>query len=326
MTASAHVPQIDLPQFDLPWAIDRQDTRVFRRWLGLCLAAVLVVGIAVPLFDLPEPVQVEREEPPMDLAQILLDEPKPIVIPEPPKPKKVIPVQQKPVPVQERPRVVAPTPEPTVADVREQARESGLLAFKDAFADMRESVDVSKLQDTAAIARGTGEAATIDRSLLTSRTGARSSGVNVSALSRDTGGVALSGRETTKVAASEGAVGAGGVRASSADSASGNDTGAAGDPRSRSIEDIRRVFDSNKGSIFAIYNRALRTDPSLQGKVVLELVISPSGEVMNCNVVASELADPSLVERIVSRVRMFDFGSRDVRTTTISYPVHFLPT
>jgi len=139
------------------------------------------------------------------------------------------------------------------------------------------------------------------------------------------GGVALSGRETTKVAASAGAIGAGGVRASSTAS-NDNGTGMAGDARSRSIEDIRRVFDSNKGSIFAIYNRALRADPSLQGKVVLELVISPTGEVMNCQVVASELADPSLVERIVSRVRMFDFGNRDVRTTTISYPVHFLPT
>ena len=324
MTAAAHVHHFDLP-FDLPWALDRQDARLFRRWLGICLATVIVLGVAVPLFDLPVPVKEERQELPVDLAQILLDKPEPIVIPEPPKPKpKVIP-EEKPVVVQRKPMVIAPTPEPQVADVREKARESGLLAFKDAFADMRESVDVSKLQDTASIQRGTGEAATIDRSLITSKTGTRSAGVNVSALSRDTGGVALSGRETTRVAASDGAIGAGGVRASSTAS-SDTGTGKAGDARSRSIEDIRRVFDSNKGSIFAIYNRALRADPSLQGKVVLELVISPTGEVMNCLVVASELADPTLVERIVSRVRMFDFGNRDVRTTTISYPVHFLPT
>lgn len=325
MTAVAHVHHFDLPAFDLPWAHDRQDVRVFRRWLGICLTAVITIGVAVPLFDLPEPAKEAQQELPVDLAQILLDKPEPIVIPEPPKPEpKVIP-EEKPVPVQQKPKVIAPTPEPQVADVREKARESGLLAFKDAFADMRESVDVSKLQDTASIQRGTGEAATIDRSLITSKTGARSAGVNVSALSRDTGGVALSGRETTKVSASDGAIGAGGVRASSTAS-SNNGTGTAGDARSRSIEDIRRVFDSNKGSIFAIYNRALRGDPSLQGKVVLELVISPTGEVMNIQVVASELADPTLVERIVSRVRMFDFGSRDVRTTTISYPVHFLPT
>ena len=76
----------------------------------------------------------------------------------------------------------------------------------------------------------------------------------------------------------------------------------------------------------AIYNRALRQDPTLQGKVVLELVIDPAGRVVGCNVKATELADQSLLSKIVNRVRMFDFGRKDVRTTTISYPVHFLPT
>ena len=41
---------------------------------------------------------------------------------------------------------------------------------------------------------------------------------------------------------------------------------------------------------------------------------------------ASELTDESLVAKLVSRIRLFDFGKRDVAMTTISYPVHFLPT
>jgi periplasmic protein TonB len=210
---------------------------------------------------------------------------------------------------------VKPEPQPTVADAREKAAVSGLLAFKDAFADMRESVDVASLQDTAAIQRGAGEAASIDRSVLTSKHSARSSGVNVAALSRDTGGVALSGRETTKVDVPEDAEGAGGTRQRREV-----------DPRSRSIEEIRRIFDANKGAIFAIYNRALRSDPTLQGKVVLELIIAPSGRVTGISVVASDLADDEVVARILARIRMFDFGERDVGETTISYPVHFLPT
>jgi hypothetical protein len=58
---------------------------------------------------------------------------------------------------------------------------------------------------------------------------------------------------------------------------------------------------------------------------VLELVISPAGEVMDVKVVASEIDDETVVAKIVSRVRLFNFGRRDVGTTTISYPVHFLP-
>ena len=227
--------------------------------------------------------------------------------------------QPEPEPEPEEPKP-EPEPEPevkppTVADAKEKAAVSGLLAFKDAFADMREAVDVGALQDTGAIQQGAGEAASVDRSLLTSKHGTRSAGVDVARLSRETGGVALAGRQTTKVDAPPEEKASGGVQKVKAT-----------DPRQRSIEEIRRIFDTNKGAIFAIYNRALRQDPTLQGKVVLELVIDPSGAVVDCKVVASELADDTLVAKIVNRVRLFNFGKRDVGRTTISYPVHFLPT
>jgi len=69
----------------------------------------------------------------------------------------------------------------------------------------------------------------------------------------------------------------------------------------------------------------LRADPSLRGEVVLELLIEPGGTVADIRVVASELPDQELMSRLVSRIRMFDFGAKDVGTTRISYPVHFLP-
>ena len=48
---------------------------------------------------------------------------------------------------------------------------------------------------------------------------------------------------------------------------------------SRSEEEIALVFDRNKGAIYSIYTRALRDKPDLQGKLVLELTISPQGEI-----------------------------------------------
>ncbi len=310
--------------YELPWA-SSTDNRSFRTLLGICLALYVVFGVVVPWITVPPPVHEEFKSMPPPLAHLVLEKP-PIVIPPPPpdvireplpQPEMKVkpPEPKKPIPVVNKPIVA----EPTVADAREKAAVSGLLQFKDSFADMRDAVDVGKLNDTGAIRRGTGDAATLDRSLLTSSHGSRSAGVNVAALSRNTGGVALSGRETTKVDAPPGAIGNGGTRAHP-----NNDK--ALDPRERSIEDIRRVFDQNKGAIFAIYNRALRQDPSLQGKVVLELQIDPAGRVLDCRVVSSELPDQNLMEKIVSRIRMFDFGKRDVGTTTISYPVQFLPT
>ncbi len=316
MTALVNSP---VGVFALPWETGREDNRRFRSWLTYCLLVVVFCGVALPLLPVPEVEREEMEELPTQLARILLEKTEPVVPPPPPPPKPEVKEEPKPKPAPEpkpMPKVeTTPEPQPTVADAREKAAVSGLLAFKDAFADMREAVDVAKLQDTASIQRGAGEAASIDRSVLTSKHSARSAGVNVAALSRDTGGVALSGRETTKVEAPPDVKGTGGVREPKPV-----------DSRQRSIEEIRRVFDANKGSIFAIYNRALRSDPTLQGKVVLELVISPSGQVSDVNVVASELADEALVAKIMSRIRLFNFGERDVSITTISYPVHFLPT
>lgn len=300
-----------LHEFDLPWDNNRADRRSLRKWLGICLGILLLIGLPMPFLNLPEVDREELEQLPPQLARIMLDKPKPKLIPPPPKEvEEVKPEVEKPLVKEE----VKPKAEPKVADAKEKAALSGLLAFKDAFADMREAVDVSKLQDTGAIQRGAGEAASIDRSLLTSKHSTRSAGVNVAALSRETGGVALSGRETTKVDAPENVTGNGGVRKR-----------VVADARSRSIEEIRRVFDSNKGAIFAIYNRTLRYNPALQGEVVLELVIDPQGRVVDCKVVASEISDQTMIDKIVNRIRLFNFGGRDVRTTTIRYPVHFLP-
>ncbi len=303
--------------YGLPWSIGEAESRRLRKLVSICLLAILAFGLIIPMLPLPEVEREALEELPPQLARIVLEKPEP-VIPPPPKvePKKE-PEQKtvEPDPKVEPKVEPKPEPVPTVADAREKAEISGLLQFKDAFADMRDAVDVSKLNDTASLQRGAGEAARLDRSLLTSRHASRSAGVNVAALSSNTGGVALSGRETTKVEAPEGVSGQNGTRKRRV-----------ADPRQRSIEDIRRVFDSNKGAIFAIYNRALRKDPTLQGQVVLELSIDPSGRVVDCKVISSELSDAAIVAKLVSRIRLFDFGARDVAMTTISYPVHFLPT
>lgn len=93
----------------------------------------------------------------------------------------------------------------------------------------------------------------------------------------------------------------------------------------RSIEDVRLVFERNKGSIYAIYNRVLREEPGLQGKVVVSLTIAPGGNVVECRIVSSELKTPELEGKLVARIRQFDFGAKDVETMVVSWPVDFLP-
>jgi len=304
--------------FELPWVSSTEEQSRFRSILGVIFSLILLLGIGIPFINLPEIQRAELEQLPPQLARFVME---PLKIVVPPVPERTVAKTQdvKPEPIPEKieayespPKLVKP--QPSVADAREKAQISGLLAFQDAFADMRDAVDVSKLRDTASIQRGTGEAAKLDRSIISSKQTSRSAGVEISALSRATGGVALSGRSTTRVEVVEGSGGNGGNRSQQAL-----------DQRARSIEDIRRVFDANKGAIFAIYNRALRSDPGLQGQLVLELVIDSNGVVVSCSVQSSELEDERLVAKLVSRISMFDFGKKDVRATRINYPVHFLP-
>jgi len=85
------------------------------------------------------------------------------------------------------------------------------------------------------------------------------------------------------------------------------------------------VFERNKGAIYAIYNRALREDPALQGKVVLELKIAPAGNVLDCRIVSSELHAAELEGKLLARIRQFDFGAKDVDQMVVTWPVDFLP-
>ena len=153
--------------------------------------------------------------------------------------------------------------------------------------------------------------------MITSSAGAASGGINTANMSRNTGGSGIAGRNTTQVASPVAGIGqnaGGGARRE------GTGGGAA-----RSRQEIELVFDQNKGAIFALYNRALRRDPSLQGKVVLRLTIAPDGSVTACEIVSSELGDPELEQKLVQRVKLFRFESRSVEPITTTKPIDFFP-
>ena len=110
------------------------------------------------------------------------------------------------------------------------------------------------------------------------RTGEGSGGIAVAQASSGFGGgsTGLTGNSTAQVASSV---------AGRAQAERRQRTGKSS-KASRTREEIELVFDQNKSAIYALYSRALRDNPALQGKVVLEVTIAPSGEVTACRVVS----------------------------------------
>ena len=107
-------------------------------------------------------------------------------------------------------------------------------------------------------------------------------------------------------------------------SGTGSDDGI-GRSAQRDLEKIQITFDRNKSAIFSMYNRALRSTPDLQGKVVLKITIAPSGKVTDIYIVSSELADTELEKKLIQRVKLINFGSEDVPIFTFNYPIDFSP-
>ena len=95
----------------------------------------------------------------------------------------------------------------------------------------------------------------------------------------------------------------------------------------RTLEEIQLVFDRNKASFYSMFNRALRENPDLRGKVVVRLTIAPNGSVTACELVSSELGDPDLEQKVIQRVKLLNFGAKNVPEFTYpNYPIVFLPT
>jgi TonB family protein len=318
---------LDLPfyrEYELPWTTGAGQDRKFRRLLGIIFLVCAVLGVIWPFIPVPEPDPNEIIEIPPRIAQLLLEE-KPLPPPPPPpqeeepepEPEEIEPeqvVEAEPEPEPEP--LPEPEPEPDRAEIAREQAQAAFMPFAEDLADLVDTNLVEQIADDRPLTASVGEATRNERSMITSKAGSASTGINTAGMSRNTGGTGIAGRTTTQVESPVANIGDAGATASR--------RGTSG-KASRSREEIELVFDKNKGAIFALYNRALRADPSLEGKLVLRLTISPNGQVTMCEVVSSELGDPDLERKLVQRIKLFRFEARDVEAITTTKPIDFFP-
>jgi TonB family protein len=343
----------------LAWSVSAEDEERFKRILRTVLAVCLLIALVMPWLPVREPDRTVAEPLPPRLAKLMLDrEMPPPVIPKVERPvvkdeaKAPDAARTEPKPQPKAAVVEARRPEANkppgekLENARARASGVGLLAMKNELQELHAAPAAVQLNKDikpgpgvgAGVGPGVGAGVgpgVPTRSLITSNATGGSGGINTASYSRDTGGGGLAGRSTTLVegvAGGAGGGGPGGVQHGRAGGSGSGGSGAGGTLQrggsgkaSRSIEEIKLVFERNKGAIYAIYNRALREEPSLQGRVVLELKIAPSGQVVDLRVVSSELRAAELESKLLARIRQFDFGAKDVDAITVTWPVDFLP-
>lgn len=307
----------------MPWTRGNEEDQRFRKSLGSSLAAsfafaLLLSMVALPVIERDEPpelpervaklVRKDRTPPPPPVAAP--DEPEPDM----PEPEPVPELVEELVPEATQQQVVAETPQP---DTREQVKSKGILAFRENFAARADARTTAQLGSQARLSNaGENSTGRPERMMVTTSAPGSSGGINLSDISRDTGG---SGGDMAGVAVTRVSSSIGGGDGPDRPLASGVSAG-------RTDEEIQIVFDRYKAALYRLYNRALRNDPTLRGQMVLRLTIEPDGSVSFCELQSSDMGAPTLATQIVDRVRSFDFGAKeDIVAVTIIYPIDFLP-
>lgn len=321
----------------LPWASSEKENRRFTHITNSALGVTLLLALGVSFTQLPEkPKPMDVKKPPQ-LAHILVakEPPPPPVVepepipeekppepelekpPEPDIPEPVKPEMVKPEPVLVPEPIPEPTPQEQMAQARENARQTGVLAFQDQLASLRNDTSLSNLADVQTV-EGAGETEQTERRRIGQDVASSTSGgLAQGEISTNIGARgSLEGRRTTEFEApEEGAASLAAKRIQTQSQIVGD----------RDIEAIRKTLDANKGAVYALYRRALRENPDLEGKLTVSLTIEPDGRLSLVALISSELDFDALEQKLLARIRMINFGEANVKQTKLEYAFNFLP-
>jgi len=314
MTAMTATPY----DFSLPWDASGDEDSRFKRILKRLLLLLLLLAVIFPWLPLPEIDREEKERIPPTLAKVLIEQ---RTVAPPPPPPEPVKQEEKTEPTEAKKAAPEPAPAKEVKKAREKVSKMGVAAFSKELSSLRSSLDVAKLQARNTNVK-TGAAAKAARSVLGATSATKTSGGVNSSVMNDTGsGTQLAGKGSTAVESPIGNGSGGGGSGASGNGGARSSTVAGG----RDMESIRRVFEQHKGAIYALYNRALRSDPGLQGKFVFHIVIEPDGSISDIELVDSQLGDQRLELKLLARIQMISFGPEDVAATPVNYKFDFMP-
>ena len=297
-----------------PWTSTRNDER-FMRLVKWVLLTFILFGAIVPWLPSPEAEKKQLKQISPHLAKLITQKRL-----QKPKAAKAKSIKKKAVKKKTKKKAKKKAKKKISkkkkAKAKKKAQQSGLMAMQNDIQDLQSMFDLSSLSSTKPLRNSRTKAKTSKgSSVLTTKAQRSSGGIDTSKLSRATGNTGLSGRRSSKVSSNI-----------------GDGTGRTNIPRrtssgqsARTLEELTLVFDKYKGALQNIYQRALRKDPTLQGKVVFEITINAAGKVIKCRVISSELNSKSLERRLVSRVKSFRFAAKSVPTITVTMPVDLLP-
>ena len=297
-----------------------QDKKFYNILLAL-IAFYFVVAVVVPFIERIEVPREIREQVPAQLTRIVIEKkqlpsPEPIK-PKPPEEKVVEPPEPKKVPKPIPKKVAVKKPVNKRQAAKQKAQSSGLAAMKDELLAMREVLEI-KPNASKQLQKNDVKQTQVKRKLLAAKVNQQSSALANAKVSQTVASDELSTHNTQTIRLSDEEVLASGEGEEQyADSQSLDNV--------RSEMKLRQTLEASKARLYALYNRALRKDPLLKGKVVFNIEIQPSGAISQVVIESSELENAKLERQLLVILRSIDFGAEDVLLMTTVWAIEFLP-
>jgi len=302
-----------------------QDKR-FTRILLIILTLYVVIAIVVPLLTQPEVQRAVKEQLPIHLAKIMIKEKK-LPPPEKIKPEVIAEIvpevpndakEKEPEEKKEKAEQPKNIPEPKRRELaKKKAQSSGLAAMKDELFAMR-AVLVPQVSQNKRLNQDKTTEVKIKRKLLSATANQQVSSLQAETLSQSVVSDEISSHHTQQIRLSEEEVIA-------TTDVLVNDAITAGAGGQRSEMSIRRTLEAHKSRLYARYNRALRKDPFLQGKILFEIEIQPSGEISRVEIKSTELNNRALERQLLVILRAIRFADENVDAMTTIWAIDFLP-
>ncbi len=101
--------------------------------------------------------------------------------------------------------------------------------------------------------------------------------------------------------------------------------GAASNDSKRDHQAINEVVTSHRSSIKMSYEKYLKRDPYLKGKITLRITISASGAVSSVIIAVNSTGNREFADEVVRKVKMWQFEQVTDGDVTVSYPFVFTP-
>ncbi len=91
----------------------------------------------------------------------------------------------------------------------------------------------------------------------------------------------------------------------------------------RNEQSLYKVLSQNIGRLQYIYEKFLKTNPDIRGKVEVEVTINPDGSIANVAVLSSEIPIPDFQRQLVDAIRRWKFEAIAQGQMKVVYPIVF---